>query len=54
MNYMGISMSKTYTLEVTTRHIVDAETEAEAIINAGDANISEMVNIEVVKIEDDE
>ena len=44
-------MSKTYTLEITTRHIVEAETEYEAITKSNNTNISEFVGVQVISIE---
>jgi len=41
-------MSKTWVLEITTQHEVEAETRHEAIVKANNKNIIEFVNIRVI------
>ena len=46
-------MSKTWELEITTRHIVEAETEYEAIEKADNKNLkNEFIRVNVVSVED--
>tara|TARA_R110001592_G_scaffold19887_5_gene81219 strand:- start:16310 stop:16489 length:180 start_codon:yes stop_codon:yes gene_type:complete len=45
------TMSKTWELEITTRHEVEAETRHEAIVKANNKNIIEFVRINVVSVE---
>tara|TARA_R100000544_G_scaffold31591_1_gene17885 strand:+ start:957 stop:1100 length:144 start_codon:yes stop_codon:yes gene_type:complete len=47
-------MSKTYTVDITTRHIVEAETAYEAISKSNNTNISEFIGAKVISIEDEE
>ena len=41
-------MSKTWEIEITTRHEVEADTEGEAIDNADNTNILEFVRVVVI------